>query len=334
MEVIKTVLYVISASLVGILIEKIVISRLISFVESKQLKTGYVVIKALKGFVILWFILLGLYFGIINLSIENRNIDFLIKFVFVLFGLSFTFFLSNLIAGFISNYIEKFKDTLPSASILINVVKISIVVIGLLVILNTIGISISPILAGLGIGGLAIALAMQDTLTNLFSGIHILASKHIKPGDYIKLETNIEGYVLDITWRNTTLRDLSNNLIVIPNSKLAQSIVKNVNIPTKAIIVPIEVAVSYESDLEKVENVTVGLAKELLSDFGILDFEPFLRFHTLGDYAINFTVFLKSRDYTEQFLLKHEFIKRLLKKYNEEGISIPYPIRTIYYKEM
>ena len=210
--------------------------------------------------------------------------------------------------------------------------RIIVFIIGILIILHSLGISITPILTALGVGGLAVALALQDTLSNLFAGLHIILTRQIKPGDYIKLETGEEGYVVDITWRNTTIRELPNNYIIIPNLKLAQAIVKNHYLPDREISVTVQLGVSYDSDLEKVERVTIEVAKEVMMEVpgGIPEFQPFIRYHTFGDFSINFTVIMRCREFTDQYLIKHEFIKRLHKRYKDEGIIIPFPIRTVY----
>jgi len=111
---------------------------------------------------------------------------------------------------------------LPSASVIRSVVRIAIVAIGLLVALGTFGISIAPALTALGVGGLAVALGLKDTLSNLFAGIALLASRQVVPGDFIRFDGG-EGYVVDISWRITTVRDAAGAYIYVPNEKLAQS---------------------------------------------------------------------------------------------------------------
>ena len=186
----------------------------------------------------------------------------------------------------------------------------------------------------MGIGGIAVALGLQSTLSNLFSGMYVLSAGQIKPGDYIRLNSGEEGYVVDVGWGNTTIRMLSNNLIIIPNSKVVSSIVTNFNLPKKDMAVLVDVGVSYDSDLEKVERVTVETARDVMKtvDGGVPDFEPFIRYHTFDSSSINFTVILRGNRYVDQYLIKHDFIKRLHKKYKEEGIEIPYPITTVYLK--
>ncbi|CUS87009.1 Small-conductance mechanosensitive channel [Candidatus Kryptonium thompsonii] len=250
----------------------------------------------------------------------------------VLYILSVTIVIANISVGFINMYSKKAQDVLPSTSLFVYLTRIIVFIIGILIILHSLGISITPILTALGVGGLAVALALQDTLSNLFAGLHIILTRQIKPGDYIKLETGEEGYVVDITWRNTTIRELPNNYIIIPNLKLAQAIVKNHYLPDREISVTVQLGVSYDSDLEKVERVTIEVAKEVMMEVpgGIPEFQPFIRYHTFGDFSINFTVIMRCREFTDQYLIKHEFIKRLHKRYKDEGIIIPFPIRTVY----
>jgi small-conductance mechanosensitive channel len=208
--------------------------------------------------------------------------------------------------------------------------------IGVLIMLQSLGISITPIITALGVGGLAVALALQDTLSNLFSGLQILISRQLRPGDYIRLDTGEEGYVADITWRNTTIRALPNNMIVVPNAKLASSIiVTNYYMPEQEMSVLVQVGVAYESDLEKVEKVTIEVAKEVMKEVpgGVPEFEPFTRYHTFADFSINFSVILRAKEVVDQYLIKHEFVKRLHRRYLKEGIQIPFPIRTIHMKE-
>ncbi len=132
--------------------------------------------------------------------------------------------------------------------------------------LQSFGISVTPLLTALGVGGLAVALALQDTLSNLFAGINILLSKQTKVGDFIKLSTGEEGFVEDLNWRSTTIRQLANNMVVVPNQKIATSIITNYALPETECSMLVAVGVSYDSDLDHVEKITVAVAKEVLRD--------------------------------------------------------------------
>ncbi|MSO57052.1 MAG: mechanosensitive ion channel [Acidobacteria bacterium] len=184
-------------------------------------------------------------------------------------------------------------------------------------------------LTALGVGGLAIALALQDTLSNLFAGFYLTVAKQIRIGNYIRLASGEEGYLVDIDWRASRLRQLSNNTVLIPNAKLSQSIVTNYHLPEQELAVVLEASVDYASDLDKVERITTEVGREVMRDVpgGVSTFEPFVRFHTLGDSGIAFSVTLRAREFVDQFLIKHEFVKRLHRRYAAEGIAIP--IRSI-----
>ncbi|OGW79699.1 MAG: hypothetical protein A3G33_01460 [Omnitrophica bacterium RIFCSPLOWO2_12_FULL_44_17] len=202
---------------------------------------------------------------------------------------------------------------------------------GALIFLDILGISIAPFIASLGIGSLAVGLALQETLTNFISGVHVSVDKPIRVGDYIKLESGQEGYVEEIGWRSTRIRILPDYLVIVPNQKLTSSIVTNYYYPSTEMSVPVQIGVSYDSDLDQVENVTLEVAREILKTVrgAVSDFQPSVRFQTFGDSSINFTVALRAKEYTDQYLLKHEFIKALHKRYKKEGIGIPYPMRTL-----
>jgi len=253
------------------------------------------------------------------------------KFLVAILIASATWVVARVATDMIKLYSLRTEGTTRSSSLFVVVARVVIFVIGALILLQTLGVKITPLLGALGVGGLAVALAMQDTLSNFFAGLQILATKKVKPGDFIQLETGQEGYVVDIDWRHTSIRQLPNNMILVPNAKLADSILTNYYYPERELSILVQVGVSYESDLERVERVTIDVARQTLQevDVGVEDFDPFIRYHTFNDFSIDFTVILRAREITDQYVLKHEFVKRLKARYDAEGIVIPFPIRTI-----
>ena len=183
----------------------------------------------------------------------------------------------------------------------------------------------------MGVGGMAVALALQETLANIFSGLHLILSKQLRIGDYIMLSTGETGRVTDITWRFTTIVPVGeSNMVVIPNQKIASATITNYSMPRRNVIISIPIGVAYDSDLEQVEQVTIQVADEVLEDVDhAITKQPFVRFTAFGESSIDFNVFIQSSNFDNQALIKHEFIKRLTKKYRELGIDIPYPIRTV-----
>ncbi len=320
--------------LIGLIFEKIVLDKLKRISAKTKWQGDEMVITSLRGMVVLWLGLAGIYGAILSIPVKPALSHILEKILLIIFILSVTIVVSRITVGFVKLYSLRTEGTFPSTSIFTNFTMFVVFVLGILIILHSLNISITPLLTALGVGGLAVALALQDTLSNFFAGVQILASKQIKPKDYVKLDTGEEGYINDITWRNTIIKTLPNNMVIIPNSKLASAIVTNYNLPEQIVKVYIPVGVSYESDLEKVEKITVEVAKEIMREIpgAVPELEPVVRYHTFADFSINFTVLLYAKEFVDQYFLKHEFVKRLHERYNREGIEIPFPIRTVYTK--
>ena len=144
-----------------------------------------------------------------------------------------------------------------------NFVRIAIYVIGVLIILDSLNISIAPMITALGVGGLAISLALKDTLSDIFAGLHILLSKKVQVGDFVQIDSGDMGYVMNISWRNTTIMERTNNIIHIPNTRLSSATIKNFDSGDPSFSVKIPVGVSYESDLGQVEKITQEVIDEI-----------------------------------------------------------------------
>jgi len=326
----------ISCNIVGILISKMVFAKLNGMLGKITETYQEITAKAFRGMPTILGIIIGSYGAIHIIDLSTYWLHLLDGIFIVISMFSATVIAARTVSGIVKTHVWKTEGILPSASILANLAEVSVYIIGLLILLQTLGVSIAPILTALGVGGLAVALALQDTLSNLFSGLHILLSRQIKVGDYIKLSTGEEGNVADISWRNTTIKVMSNNMVIVPNQKIASSILTNYYMPDRELSVVVGASVSYDSDLEQVEKITVEVAKEVMSrvEAGITNFEPVVRFHTFGDSSINFNVVLRVGEFADQYKLKHEFIKQLHVRYREEGIEIPFPIRTVYTKAL
>lgn len=239
--------------------------------------------------------------------------------------------LARFAAGFVSTILLARSNMGQSATIFMNIARFVVVGIGILILLQSFGVSITPLLGALGVGGLAVALALQDTLANLFAGIHILISKKVQSGDFVSLDSGEEGWIVDINWRNTTIRQIPGNLVIVPNSHFADAIITNYARPIEEMNITVEAGVGYHSDLDHVERVTAEVGREIMRelDSAVTEHEPKVRFHTFGESSINFRVILRITEFAEQYYVASEFIKRLHKRFKEENIEIPFPIRTI-----
>ena len=215
--------------------------------------------------------------------------------------------------------------------ILIRISSIIIFALGALVVLDILGIPITPLLAGIGIGGLAIALALSPTISSFIAGTYVVAEGHISEGDYVEIDAERAGFVESVGWRSTVLRSRFNNMIVVPNSLITESIVTNYTTPTPAVTGMVMCGVSYDSDLREVERICLEVAAEVLeeSEDAVKDFEPRVRFFEFADSNINFRIIFQGVDRVATFAMQHEIIMRLHARFKDEGIEINYPVRKL-----
>lgn len=316
-----------------LLLKRIIFTRISRLAEKTSIKVDDIFLTSLDKPLLILIFISGAYAvrNIAGFGMDSdilRTVDGLFKAAGIVAAVMF---FDSLFNALVLTYIVKVR-ILKGAGNVVRIVLRSVVIgLGLLVLLDSFGVSIAPLLASLGIGSLAVALALQPTLENLFSGIQIVVDKPVAVGQFIKLETGEEGYVHRVGWRSTWVRMLPNNMVVVPNKVLANSKIINYYYPETEMAVLVQVGVHYDSDLEHVEKITIETAKEVLENVqgGVAEFDPFIRYHTFNDFSIDFTVILRAKEFVDNYLVKHEFIKRLHKRYNEEGIVIPYPIRTL-----
>lgn len=241
-------------------------------------------------------------------------------------------FFSSIIIQSVKNRLSKTDLPLPDVEIFYNLIKALVILVGLITALWYLGVPMAPLLTTLGIGGFAISLALQPTLSNLFAGVNILFSKIFTKGDYLKIDNQYEGFVEDINWFSTILIMRNNNKVIVPNSKIINSVLishKQEEIPMKVII---SLSTEYGADLAKVEKVTLEVAKYIQKNIigANPNFEPILRFSSFSDFSIKFNVILEVLDSNSQFLIVHEFLKELKKAYEKEKINIPFPTYVVH----
>lgn len=321
--------------IVGWLVKRFLFPFLYKLTRRTKWKSDDLIIESIGHWVILWFLLAACFYVLPIFtevfSISDRKANFWENLFGSLYIFSLTWVAARVLAGLFQIRSKKDGSEIPSTSILGNIIKVIVYCLGLILILQNFGIAIAPLVTALGVGGLAVALALQPTLSNLFSGLQIIASGKINIGDFVQLENGKNGFVKDITWRNTTIETGQNNIIIVPNSKMADSIVENFFLINREITFHVQLGVSYDSDLEKVEKVSIETAREIMKKFegGVSDFEPVIRFFNFGQHSIELKIFLRVKEYADQFMITSEFIKAVQKRYKAEGIKIPFPIQTI-----
>lgn len=315
---------------------KLVMDRyLVRFAEGTETRLDNILIESLRIPLLVMFLAGGAEIALRYVTLSARIGSWIHPILYLTIGLAALATTIKLLSGFIEYYGEKFPGLKPIVPTLDKLIKISVAIIGIMIILAWLGISISPLLMSFGVGGLAVALALGDTLENFFAGLHIMMERRITVGDYIELQSGEGGYVIDIGWRTTQVKMLPDNVTIIPNSKLSRSIVTNYYSPSKEMSIFFEVGVGYGSDLREVERVTLEVAEETLKKVpgGVDDFKPFIRYTSFDDFSINFKVVLRVEEYRDRYPVITEFMKSLKERYDKEGIVIPFPIRTLEWKK-
>jgi small-conductance mechanosensitive channel len=314
------------AYLMGHLIRAIVGARLTRLASRTDWRWDDALV-AFTNRVPFWAILAGAFISLRHWSLAPDDYARVVQVLAALAVASVTFALAAVSSTLLSSYGPRHAEGVPVSALAQNVVRGVVIALGILVIARGFGVEITPYLTALGVGGLAVALALQDPLSNFFAGVFMSVSGQIRIGDYVKLEGGAEGYVADFNWRATSIRLLSDNIVIIPNSKLAGSIVTNYHQPSRELTMVVDVGVHYLSDLEHVQQVTAAVARDVMANVpgGVAGFDPAVRFHTLGPNSVMCGVNLRVQEFSDQFRIRHEFIKRLHARYGKEGIVVPFP---------
>jgi small-conductance mechanosensitive channel len=223
----------------------------------------------------------------------------------------------------------------PSLTPALGVARMSArIVVGILAVLTglqALGVPVTPLLTTLGIGSLAVALALQDTLANFFAGLYLLADRPVRPGDYVKLTEGAEGFVETIGWRSSRLRTPAGNNVIVPNQKLSQSILTNFHLPRPDLALVVPVAVPYQEDAARIEGLLVDELLSATRDVPeIVSKDPAARLVELGPSSMVFHCVVQVRDFDSQGRAAHELRKRILARLRREGIQLPYPQQVVH----
>jgi small-conductance mechanosensitive channel len=150
--------------------------------------------------------------------------------------------------------------------------RITLLVVSVAFLLDNLGVRVTALVTTLGVSSLAVALALQDTLSNFFAGIYLQADRPFRVGNYVRLDTGDEGTVIDIGWRTTRLRTGANNTIVVPNERLLKSIITNYDLPGSELVLSVHVAVPYGTDVGTVERLLLEAVRRARAEVpGILE---------------------------------------------------------------
>jgi small-conductance mechanosensitive channel len=321
--------------LIAWVVRGLVFRALRAWTDRTQSRPGLILLDGLRGATLIWALIIAAHLAVQTSDLPRwAELNFP-KALNVLWIASLTIMCMRMAGSLVRYYGDQVPGALPVTTLTETLAELGILIIGILLTLTTLDFRITPILTALGVGGLAVALALQDTLSNLFSGFYVAVARQVRLGDYIKLNTGEEGYVTDIGWRSTTMRALANNYILVPNSKLAQAVVTNFHLPEKRMGTSVQVVVGYDSDPDRIEAMLLELVqKAVLEVPGMLAepapsvaFDPGFLDSGLG-YSVNYQV----AEFGVQFGVRNELRRRILRKFREEKVEIPFPTRTVWLK--
>jgi small-conductance mechanosensitive channel len=316
----------------GYLVRRVLLRALRAWNARTETRPGRILTEALRGPMAIWVLILAVHLAIESSALPPRFTRWSPRVLGALLILSLTLMSMRLAGDLVRNYGAHIPGALPVTTLTQTLAQLAVVILGVLVLLNQLGFSVTPILTALGVGGLAVALALQDTLSNLFAGFYVAVARQVRLGDYIKLDSGPEGYVTDIGWRSTTFRALANNYIIVPNSKLAQSIVTNYHLPEKRMSSQVQVGVSYDADPGQVERVLLEIAAAGVREIPGMLAEPAPSVALdpgFGESSLGFSLNYSVAEFANQFGVRNELRRRILLRFREERIEMPYPTRTV-----
>ncbi|TGL63730.1 mechanosensitive ion channel family protein [Leptospira sarikeiensis] len=311
--------------LLGYIFGGFLVPRLTKTLTKDKLDTNHPLYIALLSLVRFFFFILGSYAALRFLKLEVGTEEKVSLYLKVFSILVFTFALARIGSGALALYSSKTEGFLPTASILNNIVRMIILLTGGLVALQTLGISVTPALTALGVGGIAFALGLQETLSNLFAGLGVLLGKKVSVGDYISLETGEEGLVEDINWRTTSLQKRNGSTIIIPNAKMSKTTFTNYSLPNSGIWTEIEIILPLGKNTDQYESLIRKSAQISLSQIygqnSYNDSKIKIRYLSLEPSSVSLAIHLPIKDIKDSDQIRSTFIKSLHSEFISEGFS-------------
>lgn len=317
--------------LLGWLIARVVFLVLNRWASKTHFQFSNMFVRALPVPIYVLVIITGFMVSVKNAPFLDADVVVIFHWLRVALFVTLIYLTDNVLQGSVRDLEKKHQGVREAHFLFSAFIHIGVWAFGTMFVLDSIGISITPILASLGVGSLAVALGFQSTFSNLFSGIYLLMDKPVRLGDYVKLSSGEEGNVEKIGWRTTQIRTPANHMVILPNSKLAENLVQNYTQPDPSCAFSVEAGVDYDSDLKRVEAVTVEVARAIQQRVSGADknYQPSVSFHDFGSYSVNFSVNFQAENYGATFTMKHEFIKSLHERYRQEKIVMPFPVQSV-----
>ncbi len=318
-------LWVVGATLVGLVVDQLLYWMLRDRARLRGFRTLGRIAMGLHWFPTTLGAVIGLNVAAPKLGFDADTLPVVRSVLLIALILVVTAFSARILAQLVQALTERDDVPFPNGSIFVNLARGTVWVVGGLMLLASIGVSIAPLVTALGVGGLAVGLALQPTLENVFSGIQLIASRQIQPGDFIRLDSGDEGTVLDVTWRNTMVQKASSDVLIVPNSILARSSVTNFSTQHREFTLLLPVSFASAGDPDAVERIAMEVAASVIADVegAVPGSVPTVRFAELTPPAAVINVMIRCTSYQDRLPVRHELIRRLAKHFADEGVAAP-----------
>jgi len=307
---------IVAAVVAGIFLERVVVRRLYERAKRHEWTVWKLIFEAIRGVTVLVSAAAGIYFALLLFPLRADEELVANRALAVIVIWSVTVVVARVAVQLVSIYSQARAHIAKTASLFTTITSAGVYATGALVALQYLGISITPILTALGVGGLAVALALRDTLANFFSGLQIVAAGRLRVGDFVRLESGREGFVTDITWLHTMIRDPSNALIVVPNEKLASVAFTNLSLPSAQTLVEVSVNVAYDNDMALVEAQTREVAVGVAEQYAPRSSSAAVYFTNSSEIGVTLSVVFHVARPKDLQPARHEFYKRLFERYS------------------
>jgi len=329
-----------------ILFGAIILGKLLYWTIGKFVKTlaartksglDDILVDKLEEPVVYGIVILGFYWGFNRLHFTERVDAFFANIFMIIFILNVTWLIVRVIDSLVEEYIVPIVDKSDSdlddqlLPILRKMIKAVLWTFGIVIALSNSGFDVAALIAGLGIGGLALALAAQDTVKNVFGGIMVFIDKPFKIKERIKVN-GMDGFVEEIGVRSTRMRTLEGRIITIPNGQFADHAVENVSLePTRK--VNISLGLTYDTTPDQMEEA-MNILKDIIVGNPLVEDDVLISFNSWGDFSMGIQVIYFITEGDNIFSAQSEINLEILKRFNAAGLEFAYPTQTVYKKEL
>ena len=287
---------------------------------------------------VLLMVLIGVYIGLEQLVFDASLTSTLDTILYIVFSLNILWFIVRFTDGLIKEYLTPFagrSDTQLDDQLVPVIqkgLKAIIIILGIIAITGNLGYDLTAIIAGLGIGGIAIAFAAQDTISNIFGGVTIFMDRPMGIGDRIKVG-EVYGNVVDIGIRSTKVKTLDNTIITIPNSVISKSNVENFVKPDPSLKQSFKIGLTYDTSSKKLQEAMQIIKEIIVATDGVKKKDPLVNFTEFDDSSLNILAIYWVKSTAHILDVKNTVNLEIKKRFEDVGIDMAYPTQTLYLKK-